>query len=113
MSNIFFFCKENAAYEMRISDWSSDVCSSDLRAAALDVLFFDADDLQVTPPVAGFVRGPTPAHAAADDEDVRIHEHGFSACEEAHRSEERRVGKECVSTCRSRGSPYHSKKKTV
>src|SRR3546814_18624677 len=27
------------------------------------------------------------------------------------RSEERRVGKECVSTCRSRGSPYHSKKK--
>src|SRR3546814_10163630 len=93
---------------MRISDWSSDVCSSDLmvfglvlvplhahvavdriqalcdRAAALDVRFFDADDLQVTPPVAGFVRGPTPAHAAADDEDVRIHEHGFSACEEAH-----------------------------
>src|SRR3546814_12378286 len=27
------------------------------------------------------------------------------------RSEERRVGKECVSTCRSRGSPYHEKKK--
>src|SRR3546814_4198002 len=27
-----------------------------------------------------------------------------------HRSEERRVGKECVSTCRSRWSPYHSKK---
>src|SRR3546814_19675192 len=29
----------------------------------------------------------------------------------AVRSEERRVGKECVSTCRSRWSPYHSKKK--
>src|SRR3546814_15310430 len=29
------------------------------------------------------------------------------------RSEERRVGKECVSTCRSRGSPYHLKKKTA
>src|SRR3546814_10940893 len=29
----------------------------------------------------------------------------------AARSEERRVGKACVSTCRSRGSPYHSKKK--
>src|SRR3546814_3727360 len=27
---LFFFCKQNAAYEMRISDWSSDVCSSDL-----------------------------------------------------------------------------------
>src|SRR3546814_14956711 len=30
-----------------------------------------------------------------------------------HRSEERRVGKECVSTCRSRWSPYHSKKKNI
>src|SRR3546814_5977874 len=30
---IFFFVKQKTAYEMRISDWSSDVCSSDLRAA--------------------------------------------------------------------------------
>src|SRR3546814_3146041 len=29
---VFFFFKQNTAYEMRISDWSSDVCSSDLRA---------------------------------------------------------------------------------
>src|SRR3546814_16324187 len=29
---IFFFCKQKTAYEMRISDWSSDVCSSDLHA---------------------------------------------------------------------------------
>src|SRR3546814_6389261 len=29
---LFFFFKQNAAYEMRISDWSSDVCSSDLEA---------------------------------------------------------------------------------
>src|SRR3546814_12643976 len=27
---VFFFCKQKTAYEMRISDWSSDVCSSDL-----------------------------------------------------------------------------------
>src|SRR3546814_2069221 len=27
---MFFFCKQKTAYEMRISDWSSDVCSSDL-----------------------------------------------------------------------------------
>src|SRR3546814_3584582 len=27
----FFLCKQKTAYEMRISDWSSDVCSSDLR----------------------------------------------------------------------------------
>src|SRR3546814_6609232 len=30
----FFFCKQKTAYEMRISDWSSDVCSSDLRLSA-------------------------------------------------------------------------------
>src|SRR3546814_10481329 len=30
---VFFFCKQKTAYEMRISDWSSDVCSSDLVAA--------------------------------------------------------------------------------
>src|SRR3546814_3374247 len=29
--SFFFFCKQKTAYEMRISDWSSDVCSSDLR----------------------------------------------------------------------------------
>src|SRR3546814_6960422 len=31
---MFFFCKQKTAYEMRISDWSSDVCSSDLSASA-------------------------------------------------------------------------------
>src|SRR3546814_1659135 len=30
--NLFFFCKQKSAYDMRISDWSSDVCSSDLMA---------------------------------------------------------------------------------
>src|SRR3546814_2162299 len=33
---MFFFFKQKTAYEMRISDWSSDVCSSDLKLAALD-----------------------------------------------------------------------------
>src|SRR3546814_16311888 len=82
---------------MRISDWSSDVCSSDL-------LVFE--------------------HRRRDA-DVRPHEHlrrvqllgerhALRARIDAHdqvRSEERRVGKECVSTCRSRGSAYHYKKK--
>src|SRR3546814_10648204 len=31
---VFFFFKQKTAYEMRISDWSSDVCSSDLRPEA-------------------------------------------------------------------------------
>src|SRR3546814_4989436 len=34
MSFVFFFFKQKTAYEMRISDWSSDVCSSDLLAAS-------------------------------------------------------------------------------
>src|SRR3546814_2178196 len=34
----FFFFKQKTAYEMRISDWSSDVCSSDLQAAALEII---------------------------------------------------------------------------
>src|SRR3546814_7863751 len=33
----FFFFKQKTAYEMRISDWSSDVCSSDLLAAAIGI----------------------------------------------------------------------------
>src|SRR3546814_5175547 len=94
------FFKQKTAYEMRISDWSSDVCSSDLRqvfhhAAAVEDLVL-ADQLVL----------------AAREEFRR------SAVERQHdlaarliagtlRSEERRVGKECVSTCRSRWSPYH------
>src|SRR3546814_4169049 len=46
----FFFLKQNAAYEVRISDWSSDVCSSDLSADGLAVHGFDpvayVDDYQ-------------------------------------------------------------------
>src|SRR3546814_13964879 len=37
-SSFVFFFKQKTAYEMRISDWSSDVCSSDLGAAILDVV---------------------------------------------------------------------------
>src|SRR3546814_4540757 len=38
MCHFFFFFKQKTAYEMRISDWSSDVCSSDLRIAGEDVI---------------------------------------------------------------------------
>src|SRR3546814_6976872 len=89
----FFFFKQKTAYEMRISDWSSDVCSSDL-CGELDPQFLSrASELLVSPglPLS------TPALQAAAANGVR--------------SEERRVGNECVSTCRSRWSPYHSKKK--
>src|SRR3546814_20053747 len=98
---LFFFCKQKTAYEMRISDWSSDVCSSDLtyhgwfKVAAISVL---TDELIrfSDPSAENYVRD-----ALADVLVARM---------DTDRSEERRVGKECVSTCRSRWSPDHYKK---
>src|SRR3546814_7409630 len=92
---IFFFFKQKTAYEMRISDWSSDVCSSDLiRALRLHVgrkaRIGCGEAWCVSIVGMGFVVGLQQQAEAAK----------FS------RSEERRVGKECVSTCRSRWSPY-------
>src|SRR3546814_9816319 len=97
-----FFFKQKTAYEMRISDWSSDVCSSDLPWLLLPIgavyallyygLFrFFIRRFDLTTP--GRERGEV-AEAA-------------SASTGGTRSEERRVGKECVRTCRSRWSPYH------
>src|SRR3546814_3226410 len=89
-----FFFKQKTAYEMRISDWSSDVCSSDLiRKGAMDaVLRYAATQASadLTVAVERIAKsGGTPLVVSVD------------------RSEERRVGKECVSTCRSRCAPYH------
>src|SRR3546814_8567765 len=94
VSVFFFFFKQKTAYEMRISDWSSDVCSSDLDAARIG----KADDYLVTGLDAHDQAGQPVGVVAlrVNGDDV-----GFI------RSEERRVGKECVSTCRSRWSPYH------
>ena len=54
------------------------------RAAALDVRLLDADDLEIASPVPGFVRGAAAGHAAADDEDIGIHEDRFPPVEESH-----------------------------
>src|SRR3546814_8726064 len=93
----FFFFKQKTAYEMRISDWSSDVCSSDLQdLAAIE---------QVHQPTGG---GDQHIDAFIERLDLITHLH--TADQQRHleiRSEERRVGKECVSTCRSRWSPSH------
>src|SRR3546814_7684806 len=86
----FFFFKQKTAYEMRISDWSSDVCSSDLDQAQLFAYRGDR--------IAALGR------AAIGVAEMNLDE---LAGDECQRSEERRVGKECVSTCRSRWSPYH------
>src|SRR3546814_11133018 len=97
---------------MRISDWSSDVCSSDL-ALAREVGLHDhvGDQEPLLEHLALEVEAhhapDRAAHAVGGQHVIRVDRIA------AVRSEERRVGKECVSTCRSRWSPYHKKKKTT
>src|SRR3546814_17525749 len=113
---------------MRISDWSSDVCSSDLAAMHLDApfrqlgrhhvagaLLLEAEfgmGVQVAPPFGHLRRE---LGDAVDDRHEVLRVAGERRAEyravglllQPDRSEERRVGKGCVSTCRSRWSPYH------
>src|SRR3546814_2829307 len=101
---VFFFFKQKTAYEMRISDWSSDVCSSDLAdqvAQTLGAQIVSRDSIsmrQLPAPLqqtlATLQVGQTTQPFGAENEGISV------------RSEERRVGKECVSTCRSRWSQY-------
>src|SRR3546814_9130512 len=102
----FFFFKQKTAYEMRISDWSSDVCSSDL------LIVVPRRTVGIDPP-------PLAKHPDAAIGSLLIHggcrRIAQAVCGDAaqlqrfkiSRSEERRVGKECVSTCRSRWLAYH------
>src|SRR3546814_16676482 len=91
-----FFFKQKTAYEMRISDWSSDVCSSDLAGSHPDF------------------RRTSPAHCLSADGCARPHgSPPRRPCAKPHRSEERRVGKECVSPCRSRWARSHGKQNKV
>src|SRR3546814_13913045 len=117
---------------MRISDWSSDVCSSDLLASdvALKTCKRDAggtadlEGFQFTgcdQAVAGGGTDRDHSKAVLKGDGERLHCHlllqtfpALSRCiwsyrrlDFGRRSEERRVGKECVSTCRSRGWLYH------
>src|SRR3546814_3612892 len=106
---IFFFFKQKTAYELRISDWSSDVCSSDLAHVPATAPKRKTDGAETGfrmvrddgAVVEGAVAHPLQPQALHIDIGVkqlgRIPE---------PRSEERRVGKECVSTCRSRWSPH-------
>src|SRR3546814_12631321 len=130
---------QKTAYDIRISDWSSDVCSSDLLSVAprrqailgiglypLEILAHDeVDDARngVGPidgrSAAGHHFDPLDQrgrdHVEVDDavriirnEALAVDQHQRALLAEvAKRSEERRVGKECVGTCSSRGSRYH------
>src|SRR3546814_19538104 len=103
---------------MRISDWSSDVCSSDLPGAGLGAAVAAAAVAvhahargqadpgaareQPAPAVPGLRRAPPQRHGVSHRGHVRGHR---------GKSKERRVGKESVSTCRCRWSPHYSKTK--
>src|SRR3546814_5484775 len=98
---LFFFFKQKTAYDMRISDWSSDVCSSDLQEGDEDRqqgAERDQDALASQQRAARRWRLKLIIvdHPALPDPASTL------AGGPAGRSEERRVGKECVSTCRSR-----------
>src|SRR3546814_12482472 len=102
---------------MRISDWSSDVCSSDLDGGqrwgnagnqrqlnSLAHFFpFLAKSLSWDSFIPVLVFFPARLRASSAPMNLRC----FSDLAGISRSEERRVGKECVSTCRYRWSPYH------
>src|SRR3546814_5200601 len=97
----FFFFKQKTAYEMRISDWSSDVCSSDLPPWTSAPSW--SPEQQRTAYESAF-----PKALWRHRQRAPLCVSPGAGCGGVHRrSEERRVGKECVSTCRSRWSPYH------
>src|SRR3546814_14129284 len=116
----FFFFKQKTAYEMRISDWSSDVCSSDLltpKSTFRDGLPEAEWQLVLEPPVAG--AGLNTTRIALQRSATQIEYYARSGWADRAplmiqtlRSEELRVGKECVRTCITRGQQDHLKTKT-
>src|SRR3546814_2275455 len=104
---VFFFVKQKTAYEMRSSDWSSDVCASDLSAR-------DGYRAPMATPQSGkkspsrrvseLPDGP-PDATGLTPRQQRVLAHIKDSIEK--RSEERRVGKECVSPGSSLWSPHH------
>src|SRR3546814_9568531 len=130
---MFFFFKQKTAYEILISDWSSDVCSSDLNInnflCALSGREELTEELSSAFLLGGCKQGLGFAlfndhafvekyhavrHVSGEAHLVSHDDHGaffFGQAVNRRRSEERRVGKECVSTCRSRWSTDHQKKK--
>src|SRR3546814_16767936 len=116
---------------MRISDWSSDVCSSDLWYQPLSSpTILAVSPGRRRPRIAVAVEGPSRTRTALDtrelgttssaktDVALRLKSKRSIAAKRLRvsikfspRSEDRRVGQECVRTCRSRWSQYHSKTK--
>src|SRR3546814_12633130 len=118
---VFFFFKQKTAYEMRISDWSSDVCSSDL-GGLVAASFPDRHQVMArTSYVVALGSNRRGRHGSprAEIAAALTAIGGVTAVSPimttpppgpSIRSEERRVGKECVRTGRSWWSPDHEKK---
>src|SRR3546814_7410624 len=110
---LFFFFNQKTAYGMRISDWSSDVCSSDLscrcegitRRIAAGYRHFPCSADQDARLLPSLTHRRPGERSRPTDPGCPPREPG----EHVLRSEERRVGQEGVSTCSSRWSPYHYK----
>src|SRR3546814_15490959 len=106
---------------MRISDWSSDVCSSDLLATGDDHSAVKAKLKDLVGADIAAAYKLTSKSASSDalnaarakakeafaSEDPQMQMVAIKQVKKLERSEERRVGKECGSTCRSRWSPYN------
>src|SRR3546814_6327523 len=110
-----FFFKQKTAYEMRISDWSSDVCSSDLRSELKKRI--SENTLNKAVQLMGY-EGRLTGHGIRGTISTALNEIGYpkiwvdaqlshSDPNKVSRSEERRVGKAGVSTGRSRWSQSH------
>src|SRR3546814_3943532 len=110
--SVFLF-KQKTAYEMRISDWSSDVCSSDLAPHFPHFLkeargHAAAKHRRIN--LKGVIVRVIKSQPVETERDMGLFKRTLFTPVAAlvdRRSEARRVGKECVSTCRSRWSPFH------
>src|SRR3546814_7204255 len=87
---VFFFFKQKTAYEMRISDWSSDVCSSDLAGRAAILSDYAAQARAADPGFAGFsaARGEVLFRGSRSGGDART-----PSCTSCHTSDPRQPGR--------------------
>src|SRR3546814_11800483 len=122
---MYFFFKQKTAYEMRISDWSSDVCSSDLGYGwqyRIGAMRFIRESGPATVPIrTGDPRASEDNESVACPPDPHVPQRHRLARRHANaaprrparhrdRSEARRVGTACASTFRYSWAPYHTKK---
>src|SRR3546814_19319236 len=107
---MFVVFKQKTAYEMRISDGSSDVCSSDLVSSTTSIAVVGGGFIPVSKKNGENASTGLPTFETTGYYtrvgDFNQNVDGYLV----NRPAERRVGKECVSTCRSRWSPFHYKK---